>query len=88
MTAFMLNSVPSKLVRLIKICLNETYSEHKHKDTYDGTFYTFLKISFSGNYCIGKSEVQVYISPSLFIAVNEKTKQKLLNGVVRTGAQD
>jgi hypothetical protein len=51
--------------------------ELKYQDTYGETFfYVKCKIFFSPYHHTEKSTIQVYtISPSLFIAVNENTKQ-------------
>jgi hypothetical protein len=47
--------------------------EHEHYDTRDETlFYTIDGISFSHNYRIEKSAVQVYILPSVFITIQWK----------------
>jgi hypothetical protein len=52
--------------------------EHDHQHTYDKTlFYTIYRVSFSHNCHIEESTVQVYISPALFISVNENTKQTI-----------
>jgi hypothetical protein len=49
---------------------------YEHQDTYGETFfYTIYRISFSHSCRIEKSDVQVYISPSLFITESENTKQ-------------
>jgi hypothetical protein len=49
---------------------------YEHQDTYgEAFFYTIYRIYFSHSYRIEKSSVQVYISPSLFIAENENMKQ-------------
>jgi hypothetical protein len=50
--------------------------ELEHQDTYDKKFYfTVSRISFSRNYHIQKSAVKVYTSLSLFVTVNENTRQ-------------
>jgi hypothetical protein len=44
--------------------------ESEYQDAYGETFfYTIFRIS---NYCVQKSDVQVYISPSLFITARER----------------
>jgi hypothetical protein len=54
--------------------INEAVTQHQ--DTYGKTlFHTIYRISFSHNYHTEKSAVQVYISPPVFITVNENTKQ-------------
>jgi hypothetical protein len=62
--------------------------EHKHQDTYGETCCTIYRISFLLNYHIERSAVKMYISPYLFITMNDdndtddhmrpKQKQNLL----------
>jgi uncharacterized protein YpiB (UPF0302 family) len=46
--------------------------EHEHQDIYEETLYTIYRISFSRNYCIEISALEVYISPFQFITRNHK----------------
>jgi hypothetical protein len=49
-----------------------TQTPRNYKETF---FYMIYRILFSRNFCIEKFTVQVYVLPSLFIAVNYKAKQ-------------
>jgi hypothetical protein len=47
----------------------------QHQDTYGKSFFCVIyMISFSRSYSIERHAAQVYISPSLFITVNENMK--------------
>jgi hypothetical protein len=74
----------SKKALLLPILKLVTKMEHNHQDIYSETFsYMIYRISLSHSYHTQNSAVQVYVSPSLFIPVNEN-KNRFLNGVMGT----